>query len=117
MAADDRDPVLRSALGLRRRTLWFGKLKLYEDHLAIVGWDWTGSVWCPLPITDIRRIDAGPAPPPGANFVIRPRERRDFYCRIEKDVFYWVKELRNDERTEVEVQHGSVVRDRSAGAL
>ena len=106
MTADhDRDPALRSALDLRRRTLWFGELKLYEDHLAIAGWSWTGSVWCPLPIEDIRQIEKWPAPPPAANVVIRSADRRDFYCRIEEGVFYWVKAFRDDERMELEVQH------------
>lgn len=102
---DDRDPVLHSAMGLRRRTLWLGELELYDDHLAISGWKWTGSVWYPLPIEDIRRVEKRPAPPPGANVIIRPTDRRDFYCRIEEGVFYWVKEFRDDERMDLEVRH------------
>jgi len=105
MTDEDRDPVLRSALALRRRTLWRGTLELYEDHLAIAGWTWTGSVWYPLPITDIREVEKRPTPPRGANFVIRPADRRDFYCRIEDGIFYWVKVFRDDERVALEVEH------------
>ena len=105
MKVDTQDPDLQSALVLRRRALWLGTLELYEDHLAITGWQWTGSVWYPLPIEDIRAVEKRPTLPREPNFVIRPAERRDFYCRIEDGVFYWVKEFRNDERMELELQH------------
>jgi len=36
--------------------------------------------------------------------VVRPEEDRDFYCRVGDHVFFWVKELREDERTDVEIQ-------------
>lgn len=102
---EDRDPELTSALALRRRMLWLGKLELYEDHLAISGWTWSGSVWYPLPIDDIRAVEKRPSHPRTSNFVIQPEDRRNFYCQIENGVFYWVKEFREDERIELEVQH------------
>lgn len=105
MAADDQEPVLRSDLALRRRTLWLGKLELYDDHLSISGWRWSGSVWRPIPIEDIRRVEKWPAPPQGTNFVISPEEEQDFYCRIEEGIFYWVKEFRDDDRTDLTVRH------------
>jgi hypothetical protein len=105
MTAEDRQPDLRSALALRRRTLWLGRLELYDDHLAIAGWTWTGAVWSPLPIEDIRRVEKRPTHPRVSNLVIRPDGRRDFYCRVENGVFYWVKEFRDDERMTLDVRH------------
>jgi hypothetical protein len=105
MKAEDRAPLLQSAVELRRRTLWLGELKLYDDHLAVSGWRWTGSVWYPLPIEDIRAVEKRPTLPRSPNFVIRPEDRRDIYCRIEEGVFYWVKEFRDDDRMELEVRH------------
>jgi len=70
MDADDRGPVLRSDLALRRRTLWFG------------------SVWRPILIADIRQVEKRPAPPQGSNFVISPEEARDYHCRIDDGIFY-----------------------------
>ncbi len=105
MNADEQEPILSSDLALRRRTLWLGEMELYDDHLSISGWRWSGSVWRPIPITDIRRVEKWPASWWGTNFVIRPAEERDFYCRVEEGIFYWVKEFRDDERTELEVRH------------
>lgn len=105
MSLEDQEPRLRSDLALRRRTLWLGQLELYEDKLAISGWRWTGAVWRPIPIEEIRQIEKWPAPKGAVNFVLRPEQRRDFYCRVEEGIFYWVKELRDDERTEVEIRH------------
>jgi hypothetical protein len=101
----DREPVLRSALNLRRRALWLGELALYEDRLTIAGWTWSGAVHEPVPIDDIRRVEKRPTLPRAPNFVIRPEDRRDFYCQIPTGVFYWVKAFRDDERTKLEVQH------------
>ncbi len=104
MDPDDQDPILRSALALRR-TLWLGEIELYQDHLSISGWRWSGAVWRPIPIADIRRVEKWPATHRGHNFVIRPTETRDYYCRVEEGVFFWVKEFRDDDRTELTIQH------------
>lgn len=105
MTSDDREPRLRSDVALRQRTLWLGKMELYEDELAISGWTWTGSVWRPIPIEEIRQVEKWPAPEGMVNLVIRPENRDDFYCRVEGGIFYWVKEFREDERTDVEIRH------------
>jgi len=105
MTSDDREPRLRSDVALRQRTLWLGKMELYEDELAISGWTWTGSVWRPIPITEIRQVEKWPAPEGTVNLVIRPENRDDFYCRVEGGIFYWVKEFRDDERTDMEIRH------------
>ena len=104
-SAHEQEPKLSSNLALRRRTLWFGEMELYEDHLSISGWRWSGSVWRPIPITDIRRIEKWPATRRGANLVIRPAKERDLYCRIEEGIFYWVKEFRDDERTALKIRY------------
>lgn len=105
MNSDEEDPRLRSDVALRRRTLWLGEMELYDDHLSISGWRWTGSVWCPLPIQEIRQVEKWPAPEGMVNLVLRPEEMRDFYCRVEGGVFFWVKTFREDERTDVQIRH------------
>lgn len=105
MSSDEQAPRLKSDLALRRRTLWLGEMELYEDQLAISGWRWTGSVWRPIPIEEIHRVEKWPDPEGMVNLVIRPEERRDFYCRVEEGIFYWVKEFRDDERTDVRIRH------------
>lgn len=105
MGPDANEPLLRSDLALRRRTLWLGEMELYDDHLAISGWRWTGSVWRPIPITEIRLVEKRPATWHGANLILRASEEQDFYCRIEEGIFFWVKEFRNDERTDVKIRH------------
>lgn len=105
MGSDAKEPLLSSDLALRRRTLWLGEMELYEDHLAISGWRWTGAVWRPIPIKEIRLVEKRPATRRGVNLVIRSSEERDFYCRIEGGIFFWVKEFRDDERTDLKVRH------------
>ena len=83
--------------------LWFGEMEFYEDHLSITGWRWTGAVHRPIRLTDIQQVEKWVVSR-GVNFVIRPEEDRDFYCRAGDHMFYWVKELREDERTDVEIQ-------------
>lgn len=104
MNSDDQDPRLSSNVALRRRTLWLGEMELYDDHLVISGWRWTGSVWHPVPIKEIRQVEKWPAPLGMTNFVVCLEERRDFYCRVEDGVFFWVKEFREDERTNLKVR-------------
>ena len=105
MTSDDREPRLRSDVALRRRTLWLGEMELYDDELVISGWRWSGSVWRPIPITEIRQVEKWPAPEGMVNLVVRPEKRDDFYCRVEEGIFYWVKEFREDERTDVKIRH------------
>lgn len=104
MDSDEEDPRLSSDVALRRRTLWLGEMALYEDHLSISGWQWTGSVWYPIAIRDIRQVEKWPAPEGRVNLVLRPEERHDFYCRVEEGVFFWVKEFREEERTDLEIR-------------
>lgn len=101
--AEEQEPILASDLALRRRTLWLGKMELYEDHLSISGWQWTGTMYRPLPIRQIRLVEKWLVPR-GVNFVIRPEEGRDYYCRLAGGVFFWVKELREDERTSLKIR-------------
>ena len=105
MESIDQEPRLRADLALRQRTLWLGEIALYDDQLAISGWRWTGSVWRPIPIKEIRRVEKWPAPEGRVNLVLRPEHRDDFYCQVEDGVFYWVKEFQDDDRTDVEIRH------------
>jgi len=102
--SNDQAPLLQSALALRR-PLWLGEIALYENHVSISGWRWSGSVWHPLPFQDIRRVEKWPATHRGTNLVIRPAEARDYYCRVEEGVFFWVKEFRDDARTDLALQY------------
>ena len=102
-SAHEQEPKLSSNLALRRRTLWLGEMELYGDHLSITGWRWPSTVHRPIRLTDIQQVEKWIVPH-GVNFVIRPEEDRDVYCRVGDHVFFWVKELREDERTDAEIQ-------------
>jgi hypothetical protein len=103
MPADEQAPKLRSDLVLRQRTLWLGEMELYEDHLSISGWRWTGSVHRPIRFENIQQVEKW-AVPRGVNLVIRHQETQDFHCRVLEQVYFWVKALREEERTEVELR-------------
>lgn len=104
-AADEQDAILRSALTLQRSTLWFGTMTLFENRLSITGWSWTGRVDRTLPLDDVRLVEMWPVPR-GVNLAIYPEDGRPLFCRVAEDLLLWVNELREDDRTSLDVQPG-----------
>lgn len=97
------EPILSSDLALRRRPLWFGEIELYEDYLSLSGWGWTGFTEHAIRLEDIREVEKRVVSR-GANFVIRLEEEEDLYVRLVDGPFYWLKQFREDDRTDVTVR-------------
>lgn len=98
-----QEPILSSDFAPRRRSLWFGEIELYENHLAISGWAWTGYTRDAIPLEDVREVEKRVAYR-GTNFVIRLEEDQDLYVRLVDGPFYWLKQFREDDRTDVTVR-------------
>lgn len=82
------DPKLISPLRLEDRTLWFGKIKLYEDEIVISGWCWTGPVTTHISLRTVTVFEKWTVKQ-GPNFRINRKNGRPIFGRIETGAKFW----------------------------
>lgn len=102
MSTVKNEPILSSSISLTGRTLWFGTAKLYNSHLSISGWGWTGRFEKDIPIGSIRLVEKWSVLK-GPNLVIHLSDEV-FHCRV-KGVGFWEREFDRDERIDLKLRH------------
>lgn len=104
MSTGDANPILTSDLSLEKRTLWFGTIALYEDHVSISGWRWSGPFRRDIPIGDLRLVERFTTRR-GPNVVLHVRNGMSFKCRIHGGAWYWERAFREDDRISLKMRH------------
>jgi hypothetical protein len=95
---------LSSPFTLVNRTLWFGKIALYEDQIVLSGWSWTGYVKTTIPFDRIHFV-AKWTVQEGPNVEIHRKGDAPILGRIEKGAGLWEQELRKEGRIELKLRH------------
>lgn len=91
---------LSAPVTLKGRSLWFGKIKLYEDELVISGWTWSGPTEETLPLPSITTFETWSVRD-GTNFRLGIDGAAPIRGRIEEGLGLWEVTLDTDERVDV----------------
>lgn len=92
MAADESTAILTSSVSLPGQTLWFGRAKLYDDHIRVTGWHWTGRHEKRIRLDNLTRVDTW-SRADGPNMVLRMNDAAE-YLRLEKGIMLWYWKLK-----------------------
>ncbi|MFB6229629.1 MAG: hypothetical protein ABEL04_00610 [Salinibacter sp.] len=92
MAADESTAILTSSVSLPGHTLWFGRAKLYDDHIRVTGWHWTGRHEKRIRLDNLTRVDTW-SRADGPNMVLRMNDAAE-YLRLEKGIMLWYWKLK-----------------------
>lgn len=100
MSTGNGSPLLSSSISLRNQTLWFGQIKLYEDHILLTGWTWTGRVREKIPLSEIRKVETWSVPE-GPNVIMHVNGSK-LRGRIEDGIGLWHWKLKGGD-TDIDV--------------
>jgi hypothetical protein len=87
-------PLAVSDASLPNQTLWFGKAELYETHIRIAGWNWSGRYEQRIDLEDVESAQTW-SHSEGANLILQMKDSSQ-PLRLEKGVMLWhwkLKEL------------------------
>lgn len=91
------DVRLSSPAALKDRSLWFGKIELYENDIVISGWTWSGPTVERIPISNLLLFETW-AEREGTNFRLEIDGELPIRGRIETGVGLWEAKMDTDER-------------------
>lgn len=95
-------PLLSSSCSLPERTLWFGKIKLFDDHIFLTGWRWTGRYTRRFELDKLERVQWWSVPE-GVNFMFHLENGKRFPLRIEEGAGLWHWKLKEMTDSKVEM--------------
>lgn len=99
------EAILRSAITLRNRSLWFAEIELYREGIIISGWTWTGSGTVRFPAGEIELVEKWTVTL-GPNFRLLPAGRRQpVFGRIHREAKFWELALERHERIDLRLRH------------
>ena len=81
-------PVLSSPCKHMRRTLWFGQIELFDDHITLSGWCWTGRYERRIDLSDLQ-LTLWWAVGQGMNFKLQLESGKTYPLRITEGAGLW----------------------------
>jgi hypothetical protein len=90
---------------LERKPLWFGTLVLYDDHLKISGWSWTGPLQETIRFEHIPVVERWSTPKQGPNFIIHRTQGSALHCRVGNGAFYLANAFKEDATIKLKRRH------------
>jgi len=98
------ESTLTSPVTLLDRTL-FGEIQLYDDHVVVTGWTWTGPLHEEIPIREIIVFETWAGGKGDNYFRIRRNEGASVRGEIGAGIGLWEVQMEADERIDLKRQH------------
>lgn len=100
-----REPVIKSTIALKNRSLWWARLTLYEDELVLTGWTWTGPQEERIPIDGVDLVEKWTVTL-GPNIRVHTADdRTPIFGRIHKGTKFWELAIEKHEHIELKLRH------------